>query len=172
MRPPPFLPEETLARVIRLAKVDGTGVVLIAGGFALLSAAAGDAPGAVVGLLVAGAGALELHSVALLRQGRVRGMAGLVGSQLFLLGSILGYCAVRLAHLEPPPIPEKFGVLIDASAQQMGMSRDDYLRWVQKLALQAVAVVSIFYQGAMALYYHRRRGAVARALAGAERNGS
>jgi len=51
------------------------------------------------------------------------------------------------------------------------MSRDEYLRWVQKISLQMVAVVSIIYQGAMALYYHRRRGAVAQALAGPEPSG-
>ena len=165
MQQPPLLPAETLVRVLRLAKFDGLSVLLIAGVFALLAATAGDFSGALVGLLAAGAGAVELHGVSLLGEREPRGMSWLVGSQLFLLFSILVYCAVRMAHLELPPVPDMFRGVIDASAQQLGMSREEYMTFVQRLGLQAVAVVSFFYQGGMAFYYHRRREPVTRALA-------
>jgi len=55
MKAPPLLPEETLLRVLRVARLDGLSVLVIAGVFALISALAGDGVGAVVGLLVAGA---------------------------------------------------------------------------------------------------------------------
>ncbi|MSU71884.1 MAG: hypothetical protein EXS43_06025 [Opitutus sp.] len=164
MRQPPLLAHETLARVLRLAKVDGTMILVFAGGFALLSAMEGDFSGALVGLLVAGAGAVELHGVSLLREGVPRGMNWLVGSQISLLISILAYCAVRLSHVEVPPIPEALTSMLDATAEQLGMSRDEYLRWVQRLALQIFAAISFFYQGGMAIYYYRRREPVTRAL--------
>ena len=164
MRMPPLLPEVTLARVLRLARFDGTVLLAIAGTCALLAAAAADTVGAVIGLLVAGAGALELHGVGLLRQGSARGLSRLVTSQLLLLGTILGYCAFRMVHAELPPVPDRFAVLIDTAAQQLKMSRGDYLRFVQRIGLQMVAVASLLYQGGMALYYLRRRADVIRAL--------
>jgi hypothetical protein len=39
------------------------------------------------------------------------------------------------------------------------------MTFVQRLGLQVVAIVSIFYQGGMAFYYYRRRDPVIRALA-------
>src|SRR5215217_227981 len=99
---PPLLPIETFVRVIRLAKLDGLSVLVVSSAYAVLAGMAGDFSGAIFGLLVAGAGALELHGVALLQQSLPRGMNWLVGSQLFLLFSILAYCAVRLAYVEVP----------------------------------------------------------------------
>lgn len=165
MQQPPLLPAETLVRVLRLAKLDGMSVLLIAGIFALLAATAGDFTGAIVGLLAAGAGAVELHGASLLEEYEPRGINWLVGSQLFLLLSILVYCAVRMANLELPPVPDMFAPMIEASAQQLGMTREEYMTFVQRLGLQMVAIVSFFYQGGMAFYYYRRRGPVARALA-------
>jgi hypothetical protein len=51
---PPLLPAETLARLLRLAKLDGTSILVISGAFALVSAAMGDRLGALVALMVAG----------------------------------------------------------------------------------------------------------------------
>ncbi len=164
MRQPPLLAHETLARVLRLAKFDGALVLVFAGGFALLSAMEGDFSGALVGLLVAGAGAVELHGFSLLREGEPRGINWLVGSQISLLVSILAYCAVRLTHLEVPPIPDALVSMLDVTAEQLGMTRDEYVRFVQRLALQSFAVISFFYQGGMAIYYYRRREPVTRAL--------
>jgi hypothetical protein len=164
MQQPPLLPEETLARVYRLARFDGMGVLMIAGFFACIAAAAGDVLGAIVGLLVAGAGALELHGATLLRQGQERGITWLVGSQLFLLVSILAYCGARMLTLELPPIPDDLRPMIEASAAQAGLKVEEYLKLVYRLGLWIVASVSILYQGGMTLYYLRRRHAVSRAL--------
>src|SRR5678816_1370684 len=89
MQQPPLLPEETLARVLRLARFDGMGALVLGGMFALFAAAARDFPFAAIGLLAAGAGAVELHGAALLRQGDRRGMQWLVASQPYLLLVIL-----------------------------------------------------------------------------------
>jgi hypothetical protein len=164
MQQPPLLPFETYRRVLRLGKMDGSSILLVAGVFALLQAVAGDVSGAMVGLLVAGAGAVELHGVGLLEEGEARGMDWLIGSQIFLLASLLGYCAIRLGHIELPPVPDAIAPMIDRSAAQMNMSRDEYLRFIQRLGLQIVAGVSLLYQGGMTIYYVRRRETVRRAL--------
>ncbi|MDO8543727.1 MAG: hypothetical protein Q7S40_25070 [Opitutaceae bacterium] len=164
MRQPPLLPEETLTRVYRLARVDGTGVLAVAGFFACVSAAGGDFLGAIVGLLVAGAGAIELHGAALLRQGEERGITWLVGSQFFLLTTILSYCGMRLLYLEIPPIPDELRPMIEMSAAQAGLGVTEYLKLVYRLGLWMVALVSLLYQGGMMLYYLRRRDAISRAL--------
>ena len=161
---PPLLPHETFVRVIRLAKLDGLSVSIVAGIFALLAAVAGDLAGAIVGLMVAGAGAVELHGVSLLQRSLPQGMNWLVGSQLFLLCSILTYCAVRLAHLEVPQLPDTAAQLIDVSAKQLDITREEYLRFIQRLVLQIFAGVSLLYQGGMAFYYYRRHEVVSQAL--------
>jgi hypothetical protein len=144
--------------------MDGLSVLLVAGIFAVLQGAGGDVPGAMVGLLVAGAGAIELHGVGLLEEGEPRGMDWLIGSQIFLLVALLGYCAIRLTNLEVPPVPDALAPMIDASAARLNLSREEYLRWVQRLGLQIVAAVSLFYQGGMGIFYVRRREIVRRAL--------
>lgn len=165
MQQPPLLPDETLIRVLRLARFDGLGALVVGGMLALMAAAGRDIPFAAIGLLGAGAGAVELHGTALLRQGDARGMSWLVASQPFLLAVILCYCALRLWVLELPPIPEAFREVFAASAQQWGLSVEEYQRALNRLTAAAVALVATGFQGGMMLYYLHRRAAVTRALA-------
>ena len=165
MQQPPLLPEEAFARVLRLAKFDGTGALALGTIFALLSASAGHFPFAAIGLLAAGAGAVELHGAALLRQGESRGMNWLVASQPFLLAVILAYCAVRLWLVETPPLPEQLQALIAAGAAQWHLSVEDYVRLLNRLTYGILAIASVFFQGGMMVYYLRRRRSVEKALA-------
>ena len=165
MKPPPFLPDETLRRVLRVARLDGMSVAVIAGVFALISALAGDGLGAVVGLLVAGAGAIELHGATLLVHGEPRGMNWLISSQLFLLATIISYCALRLLHPGLTPLNAAVTDEMKLSLEAAGWTPDEFVRIVYTTTYAAVAIVTFFYQGGMALYYFRRRGPVARALA-------
>lgn len=164
MQQPPLLPEETLFRVLRLAKLDGTGVLILGAMFAVLAAAGGDARFAIIGLLAAGAGAIELHGAALLRQGAPRGMRWLIFSQPFLLLVIYAYCWIRLTHFEMPPIPERFQEPIEQAAQQLGLTVEGYFQMVNRLTAKVVSVIATIYQGCMTIYYLRRRDAVTRAL--------
>ena len=163
---PPLLPEETLQRVLRIAKFNGMSVLLIAGFFALAAAGGGDYPGAIVGLLVAGAGAIELHGEGKLRAGDERGMNWLVGSQLYLAVVMLSFCTLRLTHLEIEPIPESLKPIIELGAQQWQMTTEEYQLMIWRLTYRLLALLTLFYQGGMALYYFRRREAVTRALTG------
>jgi hypothetical protein len=165
MPQPPLLPEETLTRVLRIARFDGTGALLLGGLFALLAAAGGERGFAVVGLLASGAGAIELHGVGLLRQGEPRGMNWLIASQPLLLAVILVYCALRLWFVELPPVPEDFQGVFAASAQQWGMSLPEYQRALNRITILVLAAVAFGFQGGMVLYYLRRRAAVEQALA-------
>jgi hypothetical protein len=160
---PPVLPQEKLVRVERVGRTHGTCVLFVAAFFALLSGLAGDYLGAIVGLLVAGAGAVESHGAALLREGEPRGITWLVGSQFFLFVAIAGYCVVRL-HLGPPPIPDELRPMLETSAAQAGMAVQDYLGLVYRIGFWALMILSVFYQGGMALYYFTHRDGVARAL--------
>lgn len=141
-------------------------ILVVAGIFALISALAGDVVGAVIGLLVAGAGAMELHGVTLLHHFETRGMNWLWGSQIFLLASILGYCAFQLARTKLPELPPEVQTLIQQDADQLGMSVAEFLRMFNRMLYSGVAVATLFYQGGMALYYLRRRATIRRALEG------
>lgn len=165
MRPPPLLPEETLQRVQRIARFDGMGSLVLGALFAVTAAASGEIPFTVIGLLAAGAGAVELHGLALLEKGHSRGMNWLVASQPFLLTVILSYCALRLWLLELPPIPESFEAVFRASAEQWGLSVEEYQRVLNQLTLLVVAVVAAGFQGGMMAYYLRRRRPIIEALA-------
>jgi hypothetical protein len=165
MQAPPLLPEETLARVLRLARFDGLGVMVLAGAFALLAAAGGEKAYAAVGLAAAGAGAVELHGVTLLRHGESRGLRWLLTSQLLLLAAVWAYCALRLGHFSPPPLPEQLRETVEETARQLGMAPADYLRLVHRITHGLVAVLATAYQGGICWYYWRRREPIRQALA-------
>ena len=167
-RQPPLLPEEVLVRVLRLARFDGLGALGLGTIFALVSAAGDHFPFAAIGLLAAGAGAVELHGVGLLRQGESRGMNWLIASQPFLLVVIFAYCALRLWLVEMPPLPETLHALVAAGAAQWNMSVDDYLRLLNRITYGVLAVTALGFQGGMMIYYLRRKKPVERALTIAE----
>jgi len=165
---PPLLPATVLARLLRLAKLDGTLVLAIAGAFTLVAAAAGNRLEAVIGLLVAGAGAFELHGAGLLHGGEIRGLRWLVLSQLYLLVTVLLYVGLRLVSFDPALINL---IMTDTLRQRYldaGLTSaqiDQVVQLSYYLTYAIVGVLTIGYQGGMAVYYYRRRTAVAAALA-------
>jgi hypothetical protein len=165
MQAPPLLPEETLARVLRLARLDGLSVLVLAGVFALLAAGAREAAFAAVGLAAAGAGAVELHGVARLRLGDPLGLRWILASQPLLLAAVWAYCALRLTGSEMPPLPEELRATVGATAAELGLSPADYLRLVHRVTHGLVAGLATAYQGGLFWYYWRRRDPVRQALA-------
>ena len=161
---PPLLPSERLRRVLRVARLDGASILGVAGAFALVSAAFRDVTGAVIGLLVAAAGAIELHGASLLRASDVKGGRWLLGSQLYLMAVILAYCAFRLAR---PDLAAWRAVVTEDLAEQIrqaNLTVDQVLLQIQRLVYFGVAAATLLYQGGMSLYYLRHRAAVAAAL--------
>lgn len=164
MSQPPLLPEETLARVTRLARFDGLMIVAFAGVFAIMSAVNGVTVAAAIGLVAAAAGAIELHGEGLLRHGEPRGITWLILSQPVLLFAILVYCAARLWYFPLPPIPDEMEPMLRLSAEQWGSSLETHVRFLNTLTCALLAGVSFVYQGWMTYYYFTRRHAVERAL--------
>jgi hypothetical protein len=161
---PPLLPSEILRRLLRVARFDGMSVLGVAGAFALISAASRDVSGAVIGLMVAAAGAIELHGVGMLRVGRIGGMRWLVASQAYLLATLLGYAGMRLMNPDIAQLKPIVTAELAAQIQQAGMSVDQFLLEFLRLVYVAVAAVTTLYQGGMVIYYLRRRTAVEIAL--------
>jgi hypothetical protein len=148
-------------------------VVVIAGGFAILSALAGSPVGAAIGIVITGAGVFELHGVSSLRAHRSTGMRWLVGSQVYLMLVVLAYCIWRLDSFDVVTATR----LIKESAQvqdlisQNGQSIPQFVEILRKTYIagyMAVALLTVLYQGAMALYFIRRRRAVEAAVAPAD----
>jgi hypothetical protein len=155
---PPVLPEVTFARVLRVAKLDGTSVLAVAGAFAIGHAFMGDRGGALIGLAVAGAGAVELHGVGLLRRGAAIGLRWLAGSQLYLLVAILSYVVLRLVSYDPALI----NLMLTDSVRQRyldaGLRPEDMdlvVQWSYYATFVIVGVLTLVYQGLMLRFYLR-----------------
>jgi len=161
---PPLQPTEVLRRVTRVARFDGMSILGVAGAFALISAASRDVSGATIGLLVAGAGAIELHGAALLRAGRGSGMRWLVFSQLYLMTTMLTYVALRMVNPDISAIRPVVTVELAAQIQQAGMTIDQFLLEFLRLVYLCVAGATLLYQGGMTVYYLRRRVPVEAAM--------
>lgn len=164
MKAPPLLPEETLARVLRTANTDGMSVMAIAGFLALASASMGDFYGAGIGLLVAAAGAIEMHGAGLLRAGDPRGMNWILASQPYLLAVLLGYCALRFLSFDPSLLKQAITDDVRQSIREAGYREEVFVRTVYFATYGLLAFGATVFQGGMALYYWRRREAVVAAL--------
>ena len=170
---PPPLPSQVLLRVLKLATTDGRILLYLAGGFGVLSAVMQNVLGAVVGCLAAGAGAMELHGVALLRRRLATGMNWLVGSQLVVLVVIVTYAWIRREHFDEAEwenlLRSRMSDLLDA-ARATPEQTLRMLRIGHEVAYSAVAIGTLFVQGGMAWFYHRRRELVRAALSEHEIN--
>jgi hypothetical protein len=169
---PPFLPAEALRRVVRVSRFDGLMVLTVAGAFAVASALIHDEVGTLVGLLVAGTGAVELHGAALLRHGFSRGMRWLIGSQLLLMAAVLGFSLWSLWHVDPATLKWMTEAAVAgpnrAKLAEAGISEADAGYLFYKTCFATLAIVTFLYQGGMVVYYGRRSSAVKAALSSAE----
>lgn len=181
MSKPPPLPAEVLKRVQRIAVIDGSVLVFLAGGFGLISAFASDWLGAVVGGLAAGAGWVELQGRRKLQAGEMIGVRWLVRSQILLLTVILSYVVYQYFYYNPKPILDAVakaeGMMIDAQraqglepatfAEAFGLSQAGFHELIKKTvrrAYVAVGIATILCQGGLAYYYHLKTAVIARSL--------
>lgn len=163
---PPLLPDEVFVRVYRLARRDGLSVMIIASLFAIVAASMGDFSGAIIGLAVAGTGALELNGCHLMREGEPRAVRWLIMSQLSLMAVILAYCTLRLLNFDPALVELTITPEMRATFQEAGYTTEKVASLVEKIyyfTYLLVAVVTIIYQGMMARHYYQRREAITKA---------
>jgi len=161
---PPLLPSEILRRVVRVSMFDGWSVLLVAGACALLSATSKEVFASVIGLLVAGAGAMELHGAGLLRAGDSRGLRWLFWSHFQIGASMMFYVAVRLSDPEIAPLRKIVTPELAEQIEQAGMTVDQFLLGMMRIVYFSLVGATVLYQGGMTFYYFRRRAAVAAAL--------
>ena len=165
---PSLTPEAKLQRVLRAAKLNGLSVAIFAGLCALGSLAFGDWMGAAFGALVAAGGAMELSGRRQLLRGDADGMRVLVRSQLLVLSVILVYAISRFASFDAE---SALGGLTPDMRTELTQSGVDFAAILPlvRMAFYAmygiVALVTLIYQGGMALYYRRRTADVKLALA-------
>ncbi|WP_145929035.1 hypothetical protein OH491_07665 [Termitidicoccus mucosus] len=175
---PPPLPGDILNRVILVASVDGRLLLITLGALAVMFAMGGNIAGALVCVLAAGTGAMELHGASLLGGGDSRGIGWLVRAQLLLMALILFFTGWQLTHYDPAfyaahsdemfeRLPGWYKKMLDNN----GMTRADLpmlLKAGYMMFFTTVGCLTIAYQGLLALYYHRRRIPIEIALGEAE----
>lgn len=164
---PPARPEEVLRRVLKVSGFDGWNIVVLAGLGLLISLAGGDFNGAYAGVLILGAGVMELSGRRLLRQGDADGVRRMAKAQIFVLGVMVVYCVVRLVSFDAQFALGNLTPDMKALLGEAGLDPQEILPLVRAtyfLIYGVVLVVTLVYQGGMALYYRRRLPAVEAAL--------
>lgn len=160
-----------------VATIDGY-LLLASFGFLALGLVQGGFYTAVIAAcLAAGAGALEVQGAQMLKRGDERGVDWLVRAQLVLLLVILGFVIYHLSHFDGAFFRSLIPQMRANAAEmypRLGLEdpypkvSDSELLMVMRFTLSAMLImagfVSCVYQGLMAWYYHKRRGAVTRAI--------
>jgi Ca2+/Na+ antiporter len=159
--------EKALTRVLKISRFDGWSVIIVAALSILLTLALGDLLGSAIGLLAVVSGWMEVRGGRKLKARDPAGMRWLVRSQLLLLSVILAYCTSRLGSFDAETVMGNLTPDLEAILQESGIERTDVLPLVHTFFLAlylSVALVSVLYQGGMALYYRRKTPLVTAAL--------
>jgi hypothetical protein len=133
--------------------------------FALLSAAGHSALGAIIGLAAAGTGAIEVHGASMLSHTDARGLNWTIRAQLLLLLTILCYCVACIVSFDPSFFRDQ--AQFKQFLTQNGLSVEqgiEVLRDAWVVGYVLVAVVSVIYQGGLAIYYARNRRVIVQAM--------
>ena len=176
--PAPTPQEKALKRVLLISGLDGWSLTVIAALNLLLTLVFGELLGMSISLLVLVAGVMELRGRRALKRRDPAGMKLLVRAQLFLLTVILVYCARCLGsfdagYLQEQLIPEMrqnlllFGINFDDVLREVDLTVDEIVPLVRMMFLViygTVALVSLIYQGGLALYYRSKIRLVTEAL--------
>lgn len=161
-------PKDTLHRVMRIARINGWSIALFAGFCTLVSLAFGDWVGAFIGLVVTVGGLVEIRGFRRLQQHDAEGgMKLLIRSQLIVLGIIWAYALGQLASYDPELAMTNLTADIKSMINQLGLSPQDIVRLTTITFYSmytTVLLVTLMYQGGMALYYRSRREIVSEAL--------
>ncbi len=160
-------PDEVLRRVLRLSSVNGLSVAIFAGLCALGSLVFGDLLGAGVGLLVAIGGITEVRGRNKLRQRDADGMRLLVRAQWMVLGVIWVYAASRIGSFDAMLALDNQTTEMRQMLAEAGVETAQLITLVKiffYVFYSVVMLVTLIYQGGLALYYKHRTPMVAAAL--------
>ncbi len=165
--PAPTPAEKTLKRVLTVSRFNGWSVIIIASLGILLSLVLGDLLGAIISGLAVTSGWMEVRGHRKLKRRDPAGMTWLVRSQMLLLTVVLVYCVSRLGSFDADTAMGNMTPDMEASLKEIGLARADILSMVRTTFFATyitVAVVTLLYQGGMALYYRRKTPLVTAAL--------
>ena len=155
-------PEQRLQRVLRFARIDAVSLLVVAVPAAVLSVCAREWIEAAAGAGIALCGVLEWAGRNRVQRRRADGLGWMVASQLGCLLFVL-FLAWDLAHREQAD--RIVALLPSFTREQLDVLFPDpeslraLLIGVQRLTATLLALVSILYQGGLALYYLRTRPA-------------
>jgi hypothetical protein len=169
--PEPTPAEKALKRVLLISAIDGWGVIALAGLGSLLALALGDLSSLVLGLLIVGAGIVEIRGRRRLLRRDVSGMRLLVRTQMFLLAVILVYCVSRLGSFDPGLVLDNLTPDMEAMLKENGVERADIVPAVRMMFYAGygfAAFLTLLFQGGLAFYYRRKTALVTAALSGSE----
>jgi len=155
-----------LARAAAVARANATGYVIF-GGLSMFVAAPGlDVLGLLVGALVTGVGVAQLRAAARLQRAEARAPRALMRNELALMGGIVVYCVLQLTVLRTSSaeLEKQVGSLGDLGLD-MDMDLDELASAFTTTLYCAFLLVTLAYQGGMALYFRRRGPLVASYLA-------
>ena len=151
-------------KIMRISAINAWSVTIIAGAFTLLSLVGLSIAGVVVGAAVTAAGFMEMHGQKSLQSDPSQARQWMVGSQVWLMSCVLGYCGWRLLMLDPS---NPFAVFGEEAGQLMqlidimGITSAE----LERLFIQAyrityglIAALTVLFQGGLALYYRSRIG--------------
>ncbi|MEO6993363.1 MAG: hypothetical protein ABI273_07020 [Lacunisphaera sp.] len=159
--------EKAMKRVLRISRFNGWSVIIIAALGALITLAMGDISGMAVGVLIAVAGWMEVRGHKLLKKRNPDGMKALVRSQMFLLAIILVYCATRLGSFDSGAVLGNVTPDMESMLKEAGINKADVVPMVRTAFFAGYgifALLTLFYQGGMALYYRAKTPLVLEAL--------
>lgn len=153
-------------RLIRLSKINGWSVTVIAGGFALLSLFSLSWAGVFVGAVATGSGVMEIRGHRRLEAGRPGARGLMVGSQVMLVLCVLLYCAWRLASFDPE---DPLAIIGSAEVQIRELAELGFISMSEleaqvaelySLTYRLVAVLTLVVQGGFGFYYWVQVGRV------------
>jgi pyrimidine-nucleoside phosphorylase len=165
--PAPTPADKALSRVLKLARFNGWSVAIIAGVCALASLAFGDLMGCLVGVLAVSAGAMEIRGYRLLKKRDATGLKWAIRAELWLLTVIAVYAVTRLASFDPEAAMGNLTPEMKSMLKEAGVDTTEILPMVRlmfHLIYGGVLVLTIIYQGGLALFYRRRTALVTEAI--------
>jgi hypothetical protein len=154
----------------RTARISGITILVIGVLAAPVVAVAPTALGAVMLLVVGAVGTIELIGAGRM-QARQAGAATLLGlNQTGFMLAIMIYCVIQMVSFSTAEIDAALaqGGLGGASADELGLGSElqgltDVLPWVAYGFYGLIMVLTLLFQGGLALYYFARRGVLRQA---------
>lgn len=169
---PPELPDRTLRRIVSLSRTNAWSIVGFGGLGGVIAAVRQDLAGFAWVLLVIVAGTWELLGARRLRAGDIHGLRHMICAEVFLLAVIWAYAWLRVNHFDadafwaelPAFSQHQLNTQLLGAGLDPVLDRPPVLQMMNLLVCTVLALVTLVYQGGLALYYSLKRTVLRQAL--------